>query len=51
VKNRKIEVKHEVFVKNATDQDILYAENARRNLNALPEGMGRQAGYILSFTF
>ncbi len=39
------------FLKNATDVDLQYAENARRNLDALPEGLGRQAVVRITFRY
>jgi len=42
---------HQFYLKNASQQERWSAEVVRRNLNALPDGMGRQAGYFLKVAF
>ncbi len=42
---------HQFYLKNANQQERWTAEVVRRNLNALPEGMGRQAGYSVKVAF
>lgn len=44
-------LRHRLFLANAADQTRWFPEYTRRNAQAVPDGMGRQAGYSLSVVF
>ncbi|MFZ2490949.1 MAG: TonB-dependent receptor [Thermoanaerobaculia bacterium] len=43
-------LRHKLSAKNLTDEDIMFPEFVRRNLNAVPSGFGRQIVYTLQVT-
>lgn len=48
---QKVTLKHQLIVQNADGQERWFPEYTRRNANAVPEGLGRQAKYTLSILF
>ncbi len=46
-----IQIRHSFDVRNAADRERDFPENARRNLNSLPDGMGRSVRYTLTLRF
>lgn len=47
----RLKVRHSLDAKNLGDRERYFPENARRNLNAIPEGMGRILAYALQANF